>query len=166
MCAGNPHDQQETDLFGVKSWKESHSHAMEPSAAGQQSSAIQLFWNSHQVRTIGGRSLAPETVVVEGSRESENLGFRLGSRVLSLCPSISTYSIKIINKTRHEYWSLDVLMYKKYQFSPSTLHVMPSSLFLLSVTSPAHAPHPKCQLPSHRHHRENHGHRQGKPDHF
>lgn len=56
-----------------------------------------------------------------GSGDSEKLGSGPGSWVLSLCPNISTYSLKMANKTRHRYWNLDEPTYKNYQFSWSTV---------------------------------------------
>lgn len=63
---------------------------------------------------MGGQNLTADGVMVEGTRDSwiwdpETVGSGLASRVLSFCPNIRSYSLKMASKTRLQYWNLDKL---------------------------------------------------------
>lgn len=85
---------------------------------------------------MGGQNLTADGVMVEGTRDSwiwdpETVGSGLASRVLSFCPNIRSYSLKMASKTRLQYWNLDKLTICSL---PPLCHLsLPVSL--LSVTS-------------------------------
>lgn len=88
------------DLSGDKSWKESPVGAVEASAAEAKVICNSVILKQSQTPKMGGQSLAPDGELIEGARDSETPGSGRGSRVLSLCPNISTYYFKMANKTR------------------------------------------------------------------
>lgn len=72
----------------------------ETSAAGAKVICDSVILIQSQIPKMGGWSLAPDREVVEGARDSETPGSGQGSRLLSLCPNISTSYFKMANKTR------------------------------------------------------------------
>lgn len=87
------------DLSGDKSWKESPVGVIKASAARAKVICNSVIFKQSQIPKMGGQSLAPDREVVEGARDSETRVSGRGSRVLSLCPNISTY-FKMTNNTR------------------------------------------------------------------